>query len=110
MKTSIFITALSCFLCLASVQAQTVWPQKILSEEGLKITIYQPQSETIKDNVLMGRAALSVVNMTGSDPVFGVCWFKANLKKEDKNKIADLSSIEITRLRDRKSTRLNSSH
>ena len=98
MKTSILSALLICLFGISTMQAQTSWPQKLYSSDGTKITIYQPQSEDLKGNTLTGRAALSVVNATGTDPVFGVCWFKAGLSNSN-NKVADLTSMEVTELK-----------
>ena len=45
--------------------AQTTWPQEIADPEGT-IVVYQPQPETLKGNVLTGRAAMSF-KLTGQD-------------------------------------------
>ncbi len=97
MKTSIISALLICFLGISTLHAQTSWPQKLLTTDGMSITIYQPQSEDFKGNTLTGRAALSVNNNAGNDPTFGVCWFKATLTNS--TKLAELTSISISHLK-----------
>ena len=100
MKSGIFITAIICFLCFGNVQAQSAWPQRIISNDGSKITIYQPQSEELKGNTISGRAAVSITPTIGSDPVFGVFWFNASIAPDgNNNKLAILNSIEVTQFR-----------
>ena len=98
MKTSILSALLICFLGISTLHAQSSWPQKLFTTDGLSITIYQPQSEDLKGNALTGRAALSVNNNAGNDPVFGVCWFNATLANSN-NKLAELTSISISHLK-----------
>ena len=100
MKSGILITTFLCLLCFTTLKAQSTWPQRLVSKDGQKITIYQPQTEDLTGNILTGRAALSVTPTSTSDPVFGIFWFKANLAPESgNNKIADLNSIEVTQIK-----------
>ncbi len=98
MKKIIITTMLFCLLSITNNYAQTSWPQKINSKEGYRITIYQPQSENLSDNIYNGRAAFSVINGSSADPVFGVCWFKATLNNA-KSKLGDLRDISIYQLK-----------
>src|SRR4029078_649553 len=54
--------------------AKENWPREIDTEFG-KLTVSQPQPETFANNLLEGRAAVSVVPKGKKDPVFGVIWF-----------------------------------
>lgn len=65
----LFLLAGVPFVC-----AQTSFPQEITDPAG-KIVIYQPQPESLKGNVLTGRAAMSLQPKGRSDLIFGAFWF-----------------------------------
>jgi hypothetical protein len=44
--------------------------------------MYQPQPDNFTDNVLEGRAAVSVTLTGASEPVYGAVWFKARLETD----------------------------
>src|SRR5512135_3507969 len=64
---------------LAPAQAQDVgWPREIRTP-SVTITIYQLQPERFRNNVLTGRAAISLTQHGKTEPVFGVFWFTSRL-------------------------------
>ena len=99
MKKSILLVVFTSLMAISIGKAQTTWPQKLYTTEGTKITVYQPQSEDLKGNILTGRAAISVMGANSSDPVFGVCWFKAVLLNNNNSKVAEVTTIEIKQLK-----------
>ena len=58
----------------AAVSADKTWPREVKTDQGI-LTIYQPQPETFRDNVLTGRAAVSLLKTRAASPIFGVFWF-----------------------------------
>jgi len=52
------------------------WPIEFESEGGFVTTMYQPQLESFKGNVLEGRMAVTI-KAKDEDMVFGAIWFKA---------------------------------
>jgi len=77
------------FILLLSLAASTVsplladtqWPREIETQRGL-VVMYQPQPDNFTDNVLEGRAAVSVTLTGASEPVYGAVWFKARLETD----------------------------
>lgn len=94
-------------VALASVPASTAlvaqetdpgWPRDIVLPEGT-ITVYQPQPEDLKGNVLTGRAATSYLKKGESSPKFGVFWFQGRLDVDRDARTAVLSNVKITRVK-----------
>jgi hypothetical protein len=57
------------------------WPRDLYIESGV-LTMYQPQVDGLKDDILSFRAAVAYKKDDGSEPVFGAGWFKSRLAKE----------------------------
>jgi len=74
------------------------WPQEIDAPEGT-IVIYQPQPESLKGNVLTGRAAVALNIKGKKDPVFGAVWFSAKLDTDRAAGIATARDIKVTQVR-----------
>jgi hypothetical protein len=72
------------------------WPKEIKAKSGAVITIYQPQPETLKGNQGDGRAAFSVVEKSGSEPVFGVFWYSAKIITNRDDRTFTLENIKIS--------------
>src|SRR5437667_172333 len=54
------------------------WPREINAAEA-RITVHQPQLESLKGNRLVARVAISVLNEGASTPIFGAAWLRARL-------------------------------
>jgi hypothetical protein len=74
------------------------WPREIDNERGTVI-MYQPQLDSLKNNVLEGRAAVSFTHKGSNEPVFGAIWFKARLQTDLDARIAEIVNLEIPRVR-----------
>lgn len=72
------------------------WPRE-LSENGYVVTLYQPQLETLKGNLLTGRMALSVEHGE-DDLIFGALWFDAILSTDLDERTAVLENLTIPKL------------
>jgi hypothetical protein len=92
------LAALSVPSALVAQDADPGWPRDILIPQGT-ITIYQPQPEDLKGNVLTGRAASSYLKKGQSTPVFGVFWFEGRLEVDRDNRTAQLTNVKLTRVR-----------
>ena len=79
-----------------SLAAQTTWPKEIPLSGGGKITIYEPQPESLNNNQLIGRAAVAVTKSSSSEPVFGAISFEAVLQTDRDKRMATLESVTIT--------------
>jgi hypothetical protein len=85
----------------ASLRAQEEdpgWPRDISHDKGT-ITVYQPQPEDLKGNVLTGRAATSFLKAGKDTPVFGVFWFQGRLDVDRDTRMAKFTDVTITRVR-----------
>ncbi|WP_152286784.1 hypothetical protein [Flavicella marina] len=79
-----------------SQEEQLIWPREIEAGNYL-ITLYQPQYETLIENNLKGRLALSI--KTKEDKmIFGSLWFEARLATDLETRIANLESIQIEKI------------
>ena len=73
------------------------WPREIESGE-YTITLYQAQMETLENNILKGRMALSIKNKK-DEIIFGALWFTARLSTDLETRIAILEKIEIPKVK-----------
>ncbi|GJL82938.1 MAG: hypothetical protein DHS20C01_25720 [marine bacterium B5-7] len=73
------------------------WPQEITTPKGT-IVIYQPQPESLKGNILAGRAAISYQPESG-DQIFGAFWFTAKLDTDTDSNTALIRDVSVTETR-----------
>ena len=64
MRIRIIFVAFFIGLVGYSQQESIEWPREIKAGTNFLVTLYQPQLETLKDNKLSGRLALSVKDST----------------------------------------------
>ncbi|MFT7288324.1 MAG: hypothetical protein ACI87W_002442 [Halieaceae bacterium] len=74
------------------------WPQEVTGEEG-KIVVYQPQPESLKGNVLKGRAAMSLEINGQDEPIFGAFWFEAKIDNNTDSGIATIRDVRVIDVR-----------
>jgi hypothetical protein len=55
------------------------WPREVPTSKGGTITVYEPQIESLKGDVVRLRAAVSYRGPDGKEPVFGVTWILGKL-------------------------------
>ena len=95
MRLSILL-ALSLFAGNLLAQSDTThldWPREI-AQGKYTITLYQPQLETLVENNLEGRMALSIKDDKAA-MTFGALWFKVRLATDLETRIAVLEKMEI---------------
>ena len=90
-KFGLILIALLCVTTF--VNGQNVWPRDILTASGASITLYQPQPEALKGNVLSSRMVVSVKKDKKADPVFGVVWSDATLDTDRDTRLSSLSDL-----------------
>lgn len=78
-----------------TARAQSNWPREIALQSGGKISIYQPQPESLNGNKLSARAAVSVRRQAGDEPVFGAVFVDATLDTDKDNRTATLESLTV---------------
>ena len=78
--------------------ADKTWPREMSTDKGI-LTIYQPQPEKFTNNLLQGRAAISLVPKGKTAPVFGVFWFSGRVDTDRDAGTAMLRDITVTESR-----------
>ena len=76
----------------------TEFPKEITAPEGT-ITIYQPQPESLKGNVLTARAAMSLALKDRQEPIFGAFWFTSIIETDDEDGVVYYRDIKVSRVR-----------
>jgi hypothetical protein len=76
------------------VNKETKWPIEIESEKGYVTTLYQPQLESFKENILEGRMAITI-KPKDKELIFGAIWFKATMSTDLENRTVVLEKIDI---------------
>jgi hypothetical protein len=74
------------------------WPRTIDVPEA-RILIYQPQPDERQDNILTGRAAVSVTPKGKTEPVFGTIWLRCRMEIDREKRTVDLIDVTVPRAR-----------
>ncbi len=99
MPLVVSLVLLSSFALSPSARAQeTGFPREIQATEGTVI-VYQPQPESLKGNVISGRAAMALKLKGKSEPIFGAFWFTARLDTDEEAGTATVRDIKVTKAR-----------
>jgi len=87
------------FIALSQEQQdpEFAWPRDIILENHT-ITLYQPQLESFKDNMIEGRMAISV-KPKEKELIFGAAWFRAKVETDFDERIVILEKIDIIQTR-----------
>ncbi len=72
------------------------WPKEIVKDKTT-VTLYQPQYDSFKNNMLEGRMALSV-KVKDKETVFGALWFKARLATDLEERTAVIENLDIEKI------------
>ena len=81
----------------AAPAAAVAWPREVKAPDGTRITVYQPQAEQWADNVLSGRAAVSVLAPGEKEPSYGVIELSARTEIDKAADLVTLSGVRITK-------------
>ena len=101
--------ALGCLLALSFLAAgrnvaqeekapRQEWPRQVDASVG-KITIYEPQLESLRGAKLSSRAAVSVLLEGSTEPVFGAVWMESTLVHDAETNTGRPENIRIVELR-----------
>lgn len=92
-----FLTLLLSLLVTPRLYSEELdsWPREVTVSSGT-VTIYQPQIESLKGNILKGRTAVAYHVSEGTAPVFGAVWFKAQVNIDREDRIVQYETLEIT--------------
>ena len=95
------LTIVTLLLCISAglfAQKNSLsWPREIEANNHL-ITLYQPQPETFKGNILTGRMALSIKNNKG-EMIFGALWYEARLATDFEERTATMEKMTIIKVK-----------
>lgn len=81
------------------VRAQGLeWPRDLAIESGV-LTMYQPQVDDLKDDILSFRAAVAYKQDDGSEPVFGAAWFESRVEIDRETRMVHMVHLEVTDMR-----------
>jgi hypothetical protein len=92
----LFVIFISLSIINAQEKKDLAWPREFDSEFG-EITVYQPQLESFKDNILEGRMAVSI-KPKEKDMLFCAAWFKAKMDTDLDSRLVTLDQLEITKI------------
>jgi len=87
------------FAATTNLQGQdNSWPREITGDRG-RLVLYQPQPESLTDNLLKARAAISVTPKGAKEPIFGAIWMTAKVGTDRDERMVLLYDIAVTRVR-----------
>jgi len=75
---------------------ELTWP-RVHQENGLTISIYQPQIERWEDDQIETRTAVAVQNAGVPSPVYGVVWMSAKADVDKAARIVTLRDFKLTK-------------
>lgn len=97
-----FSVSILLFILLAvsmNTRAQDLeWPRDLDIESGV-LTMYQPQVDDLKDDILSFRAAVAYKKDDGSAPVFGAAWFKSRVEIDRETRMVHMVQLEVADMR-----------
>lgn len=71
------------------------WPREVAVASG-SMTVYQPQVESLEENILKGRTAMAYNGEGDKSPVFGVAWFTSRVEIDRATNTVRFESFTIT--------------
>ncbi len=95
MRSRIIAAAVILAALLVSSSASALdWPFKIESGDTV-ITIYLPQVESLKGDIITSRSAISISVPAAETPVFGAVWFEAYALTDRDSRTVVLSDVKV---------------
>src|SRR5580765_3641662 len=98
MRVAIGLVVLALVVCGVARGADKTWPREIQTSMGV-LTIYQPQPEKFDNNILQGRAAISLIKKGTTTPIFGAMWFTAHVDTDRDKGTAMIRDIVVNQTR-----------
>ena len=89
------LAAIACAVLLGhEVSAKDAgWPREIKVKEA-RILVYQPQPDERQDNILTGRAAVSITPTGEKTPTFGTIWLRARMDVDREKR--EVTFVDLT--------------
>src|SRR5207247_1381919 len=78
----------------AALAPADVWPRKF-TQDGLTLTVYQPQLEKWDRNRLEARAAVSVESQASQQATFGVAHLAARTEVDKEHRLVTLEDVAV---------------
>lgn len=85
-------------LPLAAQDAADGWPREIVTDTA-RITIYQPQVDSLRGDIVYSRSAISIAARPKGEPVFGATWSSARMNTDRDANTVHLTDIDVLRVR-----------
>jgi hypothetical protein len=96
---AVLMGALLILVGIGSVLAQEDdWPRTLPLKQGM-VTIYRPQVDEMKDDIIHFRAALAYRETAGSEPVFGAGWFESKVEIDQSSRIVHPTNLKVIETR-----------
>ncbi|HLI93917.1 MAG TPA: hypothetical protein VKU83_09915, partial [Puia sp.] len=97
MKKSLILSSLSCccFFFSFTVTAQNEWPRTLMAPDGAILTLYQPQPDSFRNNILQYRSAFSLLEKGKTEPEFGMFQAIATVETDRDDRLVTLLSVKI---------------
>ena len=90
----LFVTLTIISIHSYSQQSVSYWPKQIEVDENFIITIYAPEPEGFKNNILNARAAFSIFDKEHL-PLFGAMWFRCRVQTDVANNEVYFTDIQL---------------
>src|SRR5262249_48998858 len=74
------------------------WPKQFEKDDYI-IIMYQPQPESLKDNQLKTRMAISVTPEKSKTPTFGAVWFTCTLDIDRDDRMVKVDKIHVDKVK-----------
>lgn len=90
------LASITIFAISANSRANTdqEWPREIVSGKTI-ITLYQPDVESLTNNKMEARAAVSVVTGDNPSPVFGAVWLNCRISTDFDDRTVELIDVNV---------------
>jgi hypothetical protein len=75
-------------------EVENNWPREIDSKEGT-IIIYQPEVESLINDKMESRSAVSIITNDNTTPVFGAMWFNCRISTDRDERIVTLLDLKV---------------
>jgi hypothetical protein len=76
-------------------ESKDKWPKRF-EDPNVVVVMYQPQVEDFQDDILSGRAAVSVKKTEWKEPMFGAVWLSGRVLTDRDTRMATISEVKVT--------------
>src|SRR5512135_3039040 len=81
-------------VCVAVTASAADWPRDVQSSVGT-ITIYEPQIDSFKDDIMEARAAVSITSQDSTGSVFGAVWLECHALTDKPSGTVTLDEVKV---------------